>query len=595
MKKINLLITTIVLCNLLVSAQTPNDSVVRRDITIEREYNPVIMDAKKVNQTLPIAEPNVEKNKVEYSQFTSPLTLTSPSAVLPQAPLTAMARDNFKNGHAKLAIGLPLKWDVELAYPLVNKKNSKLDFDFKNNGLFWDWGKGNQTDTTKNTTSSLQRKKYIETDINLNFNHYFDNANLYLDLGYRNKTFNRYGTTQIFDTLSFINPLDSSTILGKELIKKDGNLNTILAKIGCRAMPTNKLIYDANINYGLFFMPQGFSEHQFGINTMFDFMLKDKDYRIAFDFGMNNLLYGKMKDGVANLPKYSSTIHFSPRFLMTKKQLLLRAGIKTAFAIKREKTQVANISPDVEIEYFINPKMVSIYAGVGGGFELNSLREIYNQNCFANEVEMLPDTYTPADFYAGVKVKPITFFFIDAYVHYKLIKNQYFFVNQSYSLKNDVTDSRFSNCFNTEFYDTDLLKVGLNLNYNYKEKFSASIKAQYNGWFLKGEAKTAGEKAWQRPTWELNIGGDYNITPDIRFAASYYLAAERYAKMADGSALKMRNIHDINLSVSYSYSSWLSAYLQVNNMLGLAPKLRYQNWYGYDVVGSIMAGVVFSF
>lgn len=592
MKKINLLITIIVLCHLLTSAQTPNDSVVRRDITIEREYNPVIMDAKKVNQTLSITEPDVEKNEVEYSQFTSPLTLTSPSAVLPQAPLTVMARDNYKHGHAKLAIGLPLKWDIELAYPLVNKKNSKLDFDFRNNGLGWDWAKGNQTDSIKNSTS-LSKKKYIETDINLNFNHYLNNANLYVDLGYQNKTFNRYGTTQIFDTLLFINPTNSSSVLGKDLIRKEENLNTILTKIGCRSMPTDKFIYDANINYGLFFIPQGFLEHQFGINTMFNFMLKNKDYRIAFDFGMNNLLYGKMKNGVENLPKYSSAVHFSPRFLMTKKHLLLRAGIKTAFAIKREKTRVANISPDIEVEYFINPKMVSIYAGVGGDFELNSLQEVYNQNCFANEAKMLPDTYIPADFYAGVKVKPITFFFIDAYVHYKLIKDKHFFVNQIYSLESN--EKRFSNCFESEFYDTDLLKVGLNLNYNYKEKFSASIKAQYNGWFLKEEEKTASEKAWQCPTWELNIGGDYNITSDIRVSASYYLAAERYAKMVDGSALKMRNIHDINLSASYSYSSWLSAYLQVNNLLGLVPKLRYQNWYGYDVVGSIMAGVIFSF
>ncbi len=587
------LIAALVLCHLAIFAQTENDSVVHRNITIEREYNPVIMDAKKVNQSLSISEPNVEKSKIEYSEYSAPLTLTSPSAVLPQAPLTAMVRDNYKNGHAKLAIGLPLKWDVEFAYPLLNKKNSKLDFDFRNNGLAWDWAQGNQTDTTKNSTSTLSNKKYIETDINLNFNHYFNNANFYVDLGYRNKTFNRYGTTQIFDSLSF-NHLNSAT-LGKELIKKEENLNTVLTKIGCRSMPTNNFKYDANINYELFFMPEGYSEHQFGINTMFDFILKNKDYRIAFDFGMNNLLYGKMKNGIENLPKYSSTIHFSPRFLMTKKQLLLRAGIKTAFAIKREHTQVANISPDVEIEYFINPKMVSVYAGVGGDFELNSLREIYNQNCFANEAEMLPDTYTPADFYAGVKVKPITFFFVDAYVHYKIIKNQHFFTNQTYALENDPSDLRFSNSFVSQFYDTDLLKVGLNLNYNYKEKFSATIKGQYNGWYLKGEAKTNGEKAWQRPTWELNIGGDYNITPDIRVAASYYLATGRYAKMPNGSALKMRNIHDINLSASYSYSSWLSAYLQLNNVLGLAPKLRYQNWYSYDVVGSVMAGVVFSF
>ena len=101
--------------------------------------------------------------------------------------------------------------------------------------------------------------------------------------------------------------------------------------------------------------------------------------------------------------------------------------------------------------------------------------------------------------------------------------------------------------------------------------------------------------ARNQPTFEISVGGNVNITKDVRLSANYYLASNRKVALPNKVVVRLRDIHDFNLSASYTYNNWLTAFLKVDNLLGMIPSVRYQNWYGYDVLGSVMAGVIFSF
>lgn len=566
MKKI-VLFNVFLLISSMLFAQTQNDTTkVTRDVTIEREYNPVIMDAKKVNQNLVISEPEFEKKEVVYSQYDSPLHLKSPSVTIPQAPLTVMNRTNYKKGYAKLAIAVPLNWEIDFAYPIINTSDCKLNFRIDHDGLWWN-GKKKEFRVENNTQTWLHQQ-YFDTKANLNFQKDFSSSELYSNLSYRNRAFNYYGTTEVFNT---------------SFAKRYERFNDMDFNIGYKALPSSNFYYDVQVAYHLFNIPSQFSEHQIDVKTEFDIPISKNS--LSFKLGAENLLYSKSKEYQNPLQEVSSVIEFSPKFNIKRDNYHLRVGLKSFFAINRG--HLVNVAPDVEIEYFINPKVVSFYLGATGNYELNSLRTLYAENWYLGLNQNKMDTYTPLDAYFGFKIKPISHLFIDAFVRYKILLGQHFFVNQTYE-----QTGTFSNTFDIIGANWQALNVGVHLKYNYKDRFDIFLKGQYNGWYKMKDTKEA--YAWYKPICEITVGGNVNITKDVRVSANYYLAAKRMASLPTKD-FRLRDIHDLNVSASYTYNNWLTAFLKVDNLLGMIPSVRYQNWYGYDVLGSVMAGVIFAF
>jgi|GEM_PF-3881632 len=570
MKKI-VFLNVFLLVSSLLFAQTQNDTTkVTRDVTIEREYNPVIMDAKKVNQNLVISEPEFEKKEVVYSQYDSPLHLKSPSVTIPQAPLTVMNRTNYKKGYAKLAIAVPLNWEIDFAYPIINTSDCKLNFRIDHDGLWWN-GKKKEFRVENNTQTWLHQQ-YFDTKANLNFQKDFSSSELYSNLSYRNRAFNYYGTTEAFNT---------------SFAKRYERFNDMDFNIGYKALPSSNFYYDVQVAYHLFNIPSQFSEHQIDVKTEFDIPISKNS--LSFKLGAENLLYSKSKEYQNPLQEVSSVIEFSPKFNIKRDNYHLRVGLKSFFAINRGR--LVNVAPDVEIEYFINPKVVSFYLGATGNYELNSLRSLYAENWYLDLNKNQKDTYTPLDAYFGFKIKPISHLFIDAFVRYKILLGQHFFVNQIYE-QTGSSERIFSNTFGIVDANWQALNAGVHLKYNYKDRFDIFFKGQYNGWYKMKNTKEA--FAWYQPACEISVGGNVNVTKDIRVSANYYLATQRRAFLPTGD-IRLRDIHDLNISASYTYNNWLTAFLKVDNLLGMIPSVRYQRWYGYDVLGSVMLGVIFAF
>lgn len=578
MKKI-VLLSVFWIISSIIFAQSDSTKVAR-DITIEREYNPIIMDAQKVNQNLRITEPTFPKKEVVYSSFDSPLSIKSPSNRITQAPLNVEKRNNYKHGYAKLAIGVPLNWEVDFAYPLINTSNCKLDFSITHDGLWWNSKK-------EKTTTAKINQQYFDTQVDLNFEKQFSASTLYSNLSYRNRAFNYYGTTLASDTAIGSSVKDIAGFTSNSINKTYNRFNDVEFNIGYQSLPNTNFEYDVQLGYQLFNIPSQFSEHQIDVKTIFNIPIA-KNF-LSFKIGAENLFYTKSKTFTDSIGEVSSVIEFSPKFTIKRDAYHLHLGLKSFFAINRK--QLVNVSPDVEIEYFINPKMVSFYVGAAGGYELNSLRALYQENWYLNLNHNSVDTYTPLDAYLGFKIKPISHLYIDAFARYKILFDQYFFVNQFHAKVSGSTITAHSNTFTTVYSRWQLLNVGLHLRYNYKDRFDIFLKGQYNGWFKMKE--TTQEYAWHRPICEVSVGGNVNITEDVRLSANYSFMAGRRITMLKPD--RLRDIHDVNISASYSYNNWLTAYLKVDNLLGMIPALRYQKWYGYDVLGSVMAGVIFSF
>jgi outer membrane cobalamin receptor len=130
--------------------------------------------------------------------------------------------------------------------------------------------------------------------------------------------------------------------------------------------------------------------------------------------------------------------------------------------------------------------------------------------------------------------------------------------------------------FNVLYDKASVVAAKLNVAYNWKDRFLAHINATYNNWDTKTLAK-----AWMKPSTEIEIGGEAKITRNIFVNANYYFAGGRYAYLYGTESAKMKNVNDLSLGASYSYSDWLTAFIRLNNVMGT----KYQTYYGYDSLG----------
>jgi len=112
------------------------------------------------------------------------------------------------------------------------------------------------------------------------------------------------------------------------------------------------------------------------------------------------------------------------------------------------------------------------------------------------------------------------------------------------------------------------------------------FRTTYNWWDTKDTALP-----WLQPTWETDLRANLGITSNITTSLYFFYKTGRYAQLGNRS-VKMDNIMDVNLGISYIVSKSLSVYLHLNNLLNN----KYQYFYGYDVQGfNLMTGVAFSF
>jgi len=282
----------------------------------------------------------------------------------------------------------------------------------------------------------------------------------------------------------------------------------------------------------------------------------------------------------------------NPYYSIERNSWNLRLGVKSSFSFVHGRP--FNPSPDISAEWKAVPKWLAVYAGVEGGYYVNTLDGMFTENRFLYSDLRVKDTYTPLNAYMGVKVKAAYNVLLDAYVNYRYIDNQYFFVNKDYAyselssaslaLPNDSVI--YSNRFNAIYSEASLLKIGIRANYNIRNLINIQLKGAYNDWKVFDIPI-----AWNKPKFEADIAADWRITHNLNISTNVFFESERFAKLGDMS-LRMRPKVDINLGASYSYLNWFTMFAKINNLINNP----YQDFYGYEVQGTnVMVGAAFSF
>lgn len=568
------------------------DSIVDRNVTVEREYKPVIQDAGKINSVPNVLNLNVVKSVPDYSNFNLPLNVDYNIHTLSAAELEHEKPKDTKGGYARIGVGNYFNTMADFAYPIIRTTDTQLDFSLNHLATFG-------TKTHSKTKASLSFDKLFKTfDL-------FAGVNGGLEfLKYYGNNFNSNGISNL-DSLSKLYPTATFTEVNREGLNKiprnftltdlvnDSTTNTFWrygAYAGIRSLPlSDKLRYVVQLNYKGLNTHYGFSEQI--IHTQANFNLPSKLNRMGLDLDLFNLLYDSRNINSLNFWKAYTVLNLNPYYNIERPNWNVRLGIKSSFVFEPGQIK-AYPSPDISAEWKIFPKVVDVYGGLNGGYEINSMDKILTENPYLFNETRVNDTYTPFNFFAGIKVKPLYNILLDAYVNYRLIDQQYFFTNKEYALSSSTTglapdnSTLYTNRFNVLYSDASLLKIGARANYNFRNIVNVELKGAYNGWNVSSELY-----AWNKPNWEASLNTDVQINRKLSVSAIGFYESGCFAKLGT-TAVAMNPKIDINLGASYLFNNWFTAFAKVNNLINNS----YQYYYGYDVQGlNVMVGGAFSF
>jgi len=565
------------------------DTILNRNVQVEREFKPLIHDAGKINSKPLVLEPNVVKLDADYSNFNLPLNVDYNIHTLPAADLVTEKPAITNKGYARIGLGNYLNTLADFAYPVMNTPDIKLDFSFNHLATF------------------DSKQMHSTTKAQFSFDKIFKTFDFYAGAGGGYEYFKYYGNEfNGVDSIVNIKALDSKYGLSNYIEKNRVGISAIpvntmannpdantfwrfnaLAGVSSLPMSTD-LRYQAEMQYHLFDASNGITENVIRLKGGFS-TPNDKN-RLGLDFDLFNMMYSSSAIPDFNFWKTYTVLTVNPYYGIERPEFNVRLGLKTSLSFVHGK--LMNPSPDIRAEWKAVPQYLSFYGGLTGNYEVNTLDKISTENPYLFSDLKVNDTYTPVDIFVGMKLKPLYNLLLDGFIESKQINNQYFYVNKAYSLNsvyipNPQTDSTlYSNRFNVVYSGATQTRIGIRANYNYKNLVNVEMKWAYNSWNVDNQ-----QYAWNMPKFDAQLNTDVHINDNLTVSVNMYYEGIRYVKLGD-LAIPMNDKVDINLGVAYSYNNWLTVFGKINNLINN----QYQNYYGYDVQGTnMMIGAAFSF
>ena len=532
------------------------DSVVTRNVTVEREYVPVVKNAGKVISAPQVVESKETKTEAQYTNFNIPLSINSTVYALPPARLIQSA-NQVKDGFVQIGIGTYPNTLLDFAYPLVKNSDTQLDFTLRHRGAFG-------------------YELYAKSAAGLQFNKQFESVKFFMGVTGGHDYFSYYGKE--FDETLTAKPKNENP--EKETMLRTGVF------IGFQsAEEPDEWHYGAKLGYDLFNMAD-VSEHTININGGLNAAIQED--RIGADIKLQSMVYTGVA-GAPNLWDNHSAVMLNPYYMLQRgENWNLRLGLKLAFASGKGRT--VNPSPDVRFDWQVAPKWLGFYAGLTGDYKVNNQNDIFAENPYLSfDTPQIGGTYTPFEFFAGVKMKPSANFMMDIFANLRYLEDQYLFINKidEQHLLLAPTDTIYTNRFDAIQSAATHFRMGARLNYTYQNRLNIQLKGTYNSW----DVYNNNLYAWQKPAFEADFGTSFNVTKGLAFSLNIFYEGERHAKLGNHIATMNPKV-DINVGASYTYLDWLTFFAKGNNLLNS----RYENFYGYQVQGlNAMVGAAISF
>lgn len=552
-------------------AQTTHakDTTMNRTVVVEQEYNPLIMDASKVNVLPKVAEPTVSKKQVEYATTFFPATSVPAGLINPYTGKEV--QPSVTPGYVRAGYGNRGNLDVLANYLFRFSKKDQLNVRFQMDGMD---GRLELPFLADEKWSAF----YYRTRANVDYTHQFNKVDFNLAGNFGLSNFN-------FQPGNF-NPKQKFT---SGDVHAGVSFNDETAPLRFN-IETNLLMYERQHNAG----EEGLTDtgiKETIIRTRGDVTgAIDDQQMVTIALEMNNLLYNGFTKNKDNGEKYFdnyTTLLLNPYYELSNDNWRLHVGANVDFSFGFDKT--FRISPDVTAQYVFADSYV-LYAKATGGKLLNDFRRLESY-CPYSELAQVPaaggyvqrplDTYESFNGALGFKASPYTGIWFNLFGGYQILKN-----DLSYGIAEAEEVSEANPSFGLRFAQdhTENLYAGGEVSFDYKDLFSLSASYTFRKWDSKDNETLLAVK----PSGELSVSLRVHPITPLQIEVGYdYIERETV-----NDYLKMKAVNDLHAKASYRIFKGISAYVQAHNLLNK----KYQYFLAYPAQGfNVLGGLSFRF
>ncbi|MDR3143119.1 MAG: TonB-dependent receptor [Tannerellaceae bacterium] len=560
------------------SRSMPAQENVNRELTLEREYDPSVQDANKVNTLPAIKEPVAGKRPVDYAAFVLPAEPERELGILPSGNIMTDIAYDKRKGYLNFGIGNYLNINADAGYHILRTDKDQLNILFVHR-------------STNGTVKYLQQKperEKVKAKLNdnaggVNFRHQFEEAALKLGASYGYSSFNYYGLP---GSGFYLWPSSEAPVLD------EANQANRLIKVNTGVESGE----DAAIGYAVDLDYTNFS-YKYGLDTETDGVA---EHGVEGKLALSSGFGGNQRAGIGgkfNYFNYSLPVEnvlfknylegtLNPFYAINGDNWDVRLGAKVMFITGAGRKLFA--SPDIAANLTAGSKTV-LYLIADGSIRSNSAYQLSRENRYINPEHGVTPSRTWLDATVGLKSGVAPGFRFNLFGGYKVTDKDYFFIPA-------LRHGGFGNVSNTLSLNSKRLQVGLDMAYAYREVFEIMLKGVYNKWSVEKKKDLFTESpvleygAYGRPEMEFNTGITVRPIDNLTLVLDYYLTAGRKTYVA--GVEKMKNINELNLTGSYTVNDTFGAYIKLNNLLFQ----QYELLFGYPLQGfNAMAGITIHF
>ena len=579
MKKNIFVVIVGMLLTLSLHAQQQKDTVLTRQLELQRDFNPTLQDANKINTLPAVREPQVTKANTTYATWATRATpaleisLPNPGSVMTEIPF------NLQKGYVTLNAGNYANIYGALGYRFLDKKNDKVNFIFLHNST--------NGEVEYNQLSDPQRMKmrYMDNFGKLNYKHLFEGAALDLYASYLHSQFNYYGNN-----------------FGESRVHEDKNqmLGVFNVKVALQNTQTDLLNYTGSLNfhnfttkYGWNLLDQSLTGNQIEVDLDLNKSFLGGDNLVGIKGNFTGMFYDKLilRDGTETsnflMVDANPYIHFEGF------NWKARLGANIDLVIDDENKFY--VSPNIALSAMLTENS-SLYLNAVGGVSKNTYLDMYKETRYLLPNTIVKHSYTPFAIDGGIKVGEIDGFRIDVFGGYKKTQDEHFFILDSdYNQDNSKTQGIYNEFLYPVLGELTHSHVGGRLQSNIWSPLEISLKLQKNFYSVekvKGlETPPTELKAWNKPGFETDLQATFTATKELKLMLGYYFANDRWT-IAKGQSIEMENINNLSAGAIYLINNMFSINVKADNILNLS----YDIWYGHPAQGiNVMGGFTFKF
>ena len=357
-------------------------------------FNPQLSNIQKINQQAVITDTIKETVKFDYYITPMQMDISFSPTPIKASKLTPEVGETVARNFIKVGFGYPLTPLLEFC--AHNANNSKYSYGV-NLHHFSSWAQ----------PIGKKQKQYAyaptsDTRVHLFLTTFFKEQTLYSSVDYNHELAHFYGYGKdVLQAMGIYN--DSYYDKGYyDVIRND--FHHLKAEVGVRSnhLPgVKKLKQDVRLNYDFLYSHNKDMENHVGITSYFAYDSRfmkisgSQNYRLDFNFDYYNDRFNiNNQDNLITNPDNETNIdpffhanafkfELVPNMQFTIKEYHIKVGVGIPVLRSNEVTRCP-VYPVAEVQLGVVPGILSIYAGVDGKAEYNSMKDLLYENPYYN-------------------------------------------------------------------------------------------------------------------------------------------------------------------------------------------------------------------